>query len=263
MDGWIKYYRKSIQDPLYFSEPFTKWQAWTDLLLLANHKESTFTKRGIGIVIYTGQIGYDLETLAKRWKWSRGKAERYMKSLETDMKIVRQKSNVTTIISICNYIEYQSGDKANSKANSKAKYQKTDTNNNIKNKNEKNKEYIIIDFAQNFDFSFCTSGYEDLLKTWLSYKKSKNQTYKSEDSIKIFYKKLIEYSGSDLDKAKIIIENSMCNNWAGIFPMKETTNISKQENSRSYNRKSQLFKEAQEISNINKLATEREIKSAI
>ena len=31
----------------------------------------------------------------------------------------------------------------------------------------------------------------------------------------------------------------------------------------SFSRKSQLLKEAQEISNINKLATEREIKSAI
>lgn len=260
MDGWIKYYRKSVEDPLYFSEPFTKWQAWTDLLILANHKENTFTKRGISVVISTGQMGYDLETLAKRWKWSRGKAERYMKSLETDMKIVRQKSNVTTIISICNYIEYQSGDKANSKANSKAKSQKTDTNKNDKNKNdknEKNNEYNIIDFFQNFDFSFCSSEFEDLLKTWLSYKKSKNQTYKSEASIKIFYKKLLEYSGSDLDKAKIIIENSMCNNWSGIFALKETNQ------NNSYSRKAYLYEEMKKESKYNGLATKREIKSAI
>ena len=28
--GFIKLYRKTEEDELYFKEPFTKWQAWCD-----------------------------------------------------------------------------------------------------------------------------------------------------------------------------------------------------------------------------------------
>lgn len=30
--GWIRMYRKSVDDPMYFEEKFTRWQAWCDLL---------------------------------------------------------------------------------------------------------------------------------------------------------------------------------------------------------------------------------------
>ena len=43
-----------------------------------------------------------------------------VKTLENENQIVRQKNNVTTLISIVNYNEYQTDDKANSKPNSKA-----------------------------------------------------------------------------------------------------------------------------------------------
>jgi predicted transcriptional regulator len=134
-----------MDNPLYHSEPFNRTHAWIDLLLLANSNDNFFYKRGIRVNIQRGQIGHDTDTLAKRWKWSRGKVERYLTMLESDGMIVRQKSNVTTLISICKYDDYQANDKANSKANDKANGQQTakqtDTNKNDKNyKNEKNVE---------------------------------------------------------------------------------------------------------------------------
>jgi hypothetical protein len=134
-----------MDNPLYHSEPFNRTHAWIDLLLLANSNDNFFYKRGIRVNIQRGQIGHDADTLAKRWKWSRGKVERYLTMLESDGMIVRQKSNVTTLISICKYDDYQANDKANSKANDKANghqtVKQTDTNKNDKNyKNEKNVE---------------------------------------------------------------------------------------------------------------------------
>ena len=134
-----------MDNPLYHSEPFNRTHAWIDLLLLANSNDNFFYKRGIRVNIQRGQIGHDADTLAKRWKWSRGKVERYLTMLESDGMIVRQKSNVTTLISICKYDDYQANDKANSKANDKANghqtVKQTDTNKNVKNdKNEKNVE---------------------------------------------------------------------------------------------------------------------------
>jgi len=150
MEGWIRLYRKSIENQLYFSEPFTRWQAWMDMCIIANHKPGWFIKRGIRVDVGVGQIGWDLENLAKRWKWSRGKVERFFCMLENDGQIIRQKSNVTTLISICNYGKYQTDSKAKSNVNSKANdkadghqtAKQTDTNKNVKKKKKNDKEEI-------------------------------------------------------------------------------------------------------------------------
>lgn len=112
MDGWIKIYRKIADDPLYLSESFTRIQAWIDLLLVANYKDSYISKRGIRVIVKRGEVGYSVENLACRWRWSRGRVSRYLDALEVDGQIVRQKTNVTTLISICNYDVYQLGDTA-------------------------------------------------------------------------------------------------------------------------------------------------------
>ena len=107
MDGWVKLHRKIMDNPLYLSEPFTRMQAWIDLLLLANHKEGFFYVRGNKVTVGRGQIGTSSRTLASRWQWSRGKVERFLDELEQNGQIKPQKTNVITLISICNYIEYQ------------------------------------------------------------------------------------------------------------------------------------------------------------
>jgi hypothetical protein len=138
MSGWIKLHRQIMDNPLYFSEPFSRTQAWIDLLLLANHKENYFFKRGIKVTVSIGQVGYDIDSLSKRWQWSRGKVERFILHLEKEGNVVRQKNNVSTLISISKYKEYQSDSKANDKPNGHQTGNQTDTNKNEKNeKNEK------------------------------------------------------------------------------------------------------------------------------
>lgn len=147
MEGWIKLHRKIVDNPYYFSEAFTRSQAWIDLLILANHKDNFYYIRGVKVEVKRGQIGHSLENLAKRFRWSRGKAERFINELETSKQIVRQKNNVTTLFSIVNYNEYQQDSKADSNPNSKADgnqtvtqtVKQTDINKNVNNvKNEKN-----------------------------------------------------------------------------------------------------------------------------
>ena len=120
MEGYILLHRKLFDNPLYVSEPFNRALAWIDLLLLANYRESYYYVRGVKITVKRGQLGWGLDKLANRWKWSRGKVERFLCDLETEKQIVRQKNNVTTLISITKYEDYQTSSKADSKANSKA-----------------------------------------------------------------------------------------------------------------------------------------------
>jgi uncharacterized protein YdaU (DUF1376 family) len=58
---------------------------------------------------------------------------------------------------------------------------------------------------------------------WLQYKSEKGQTYKPA-GMKSFVKKLIKLSNGDETIAELIIEQSMANNWAGIFEFKDNGN---------------------------------------
>lgn len=134
-EGWIKLHRKIMDNPMYFSEPFTRTQAWIDLILLANHTNNFFYIRGNRVDVTRGQVGYSKEILSRRWGWSRGKTTRFIKQLETDGMLIQQKSSVTTLISICNYDTYQGDDTTDSTTDG----HQTDINKN--DKNDKNNIY--------------------------------------------------------------------------------------------------------------------------
>lgn len=212
--GWIKLYRKITENPLYFSEPFTRMQAWIDMLILAAHNDNFFYVRGNRVNISKGEIGYSQENLAKRWKWSRGRVSRFIKQLETDGMIVQQKSKIITTISIANYHTYQHGgttdDTTNSTTDGRQTVQQTDINKNVKNEKNVKEEYGLSD-----EFAV-------IVKDWFDYKKERRESYKSEKSKSAFVLKLKKLSGDNPIMARKIIEQSMANNWAGVFELKIT-----------------------------------------
>lgn len=115
--GYIKLYRSSLNDPLYLKEPFTKWQAWCDLILLAYFAPADFFVRGIRVKAKRGCVYKGTLELAERWKWSRGKVERFLSYLVSDKRVSIQKNNVISCISITNYEKYQQNDTTNESAN--------------------------------------------------------------------------------------------------------------------------------------------------
>ena len=155
MEGYILLHRKLFDNPLYVSEPFNRALAWIDLLLLANYRESYYYVRGVKITVKRGQLGWGLDKLANRWRWSRGKVERFLCDLETEQQIVRQKNNVTTLISITNYEDYQTNGKADNKANSKAS---SKADGHIIKKDNKDKE-VYGEFV-----TMTTKEYNELTK---------------------------------------------------------------------------------------------------
>jgi len=105
--GYIKLWRRLRDNPLWLSEPFTRGQAWVDLLMLANHKKSLIDIRGILVEIEEGQVLAGGEFLGGRWKWSRKKVSNFLKYLETAQQIAQQKSNVCTVVTITNWKDHQ------------------------------------------------------------------------------------------------------------------------------------------------------------
>lgn len=99
-NGWIKLWRKSQKNPLYFKEPFDKWHAWQDLLLMAEYEGKD-----------KGKLLITLKKLKNRWFW--GSTYKVLKFLENlkenfmiDFQSTRGRDGKTTI-TIKNYEVYQ------------------------------------------------------------------------------------------------------------------------------------------------------------
>ena len=102
-NGWIKYWRKSERNDLYFAEPFDKWHAWMDLLLMANPPDGSTGK--------PGTVKTSTETLKTRWSWgSRHKVRDFLGLLKgrfmIDFKTYDGKHG-GVLINIKNFEDYQ------------------------------------------------------------------------------------------------------------------------------------------------------------
>ncbi len=205
MEGWIKLHRKIAENSYYFSEKFTRSQAWIDLIIIANHKEGRFYIRGIKVIVKRGQIGWGIEKLSERWQWSKGKVVRFLSELENDKQITRQKNNVTTLISLTNYEKYQMVNKAVDTTNSKAKKHQTKNHAGINNNENinNNKEKLILPYNSN---SFKVK--------WSTLLKEKQWMGKSETALKTALKKLAEVGEFTAIK---MMDNAIIGEWKGLF----------------------------------------------
>lgn len=235
MSGWVKIYRKITDKKGYFAEPFCRNMAWVDLLLLANHDDNFFRVRGVRVDVKRGQVGHGLEKLAERWQWSRGKAERFLNELENESQIVRQKNNVTTLISVCNYQLYQDSDNANSKANSKANGQQTvkQTDINKKEKNEKNEKNekkntgasAGLFAAGEIVLPWNSKVFIESWERWKGYKEKQYKfKFKSIDSEQAALFDLSKMANGFENIALEIINQSLAKGWKGLFELKTNQN---------------------------------------
>jgi len=123
--GWIKLYRQ-IQDSWLWEEiPFSKGQAWIDLVLLANHQDKKVMWEGNLTIIKRGQFVTSIRKLSERWGWNKDKTLNFLRSLEADTMIDRDSDSKRTLITIAKYRDFQDSLECNSDSKSDTN---TDTN---------------------------------------------------------------------------------------------------------------------------------------
>lgn len=66
--------------------------------------------------------------------------------------------------------------------------------------------------------------YAEIFDLWLQYKKERRESYKSTRSLKTAYKQLVNLSDGNPEVARSIVNQSIANNWAGIFEPKGILN---------------------------------------
>lgn len=140
--GWIAIHREIEDNILWLSEPFSRGQAWIDLILMANHQENKILHDGNIETVGRGEKVTSLRYLSDRWSWSRTKTKKFLELLQNEEMITYKSTTKKTTYKIVNYNKYQDKD-SEEKATEKPqknirktseRHQK-ETNNNVNNDN--------------------------------------------------------------------------------------------------------------------------------
>ena len=108
-EGWIRLHRQFLDHWLCDEyRPLTKREAWENMLLWANYKETKVLINGQLLVCGRGQLLYSIGTWASKFNWTVGQVRQFFKLLENDNMIILEGMKYTTRLTICNYESYQS-----------------------------------------------------------------------------------------------------------------------------------------------------------
>lgn len=164
MEGWISIHRTLQNHFLWEDKPFSKGQAWIDLLLLVNHSDN---KIMIGNEVINVERGSHITSeikLMKRWGWSKSKVRNFLLLLENDSMIVKKTDSKKTTLTICNYDVWQdmkTAKRPEKDCKKTAKRLQKDTNNNDNNENndnnDNNKENTYVKKITDFFNEQCNS----------------------------------------------------------------------------------------------------------
>lgn len=142
--GWIALHR-SIRDHWLYQEKrtFSKYEAWLDLLMDANHQNKKILFDGSLIEVRRGQKITSIRQLCDRWSWSNTKVNKFLKTLEADGMLIKKSDSKKTLITIVNYDSYQKPTSEKTTVKRQQNVTETSlkhTNNNVNNDNNVNKD---------------------------------------------------------------------------------------------------------------------------
>ena len=153
MPGWISIHRCIWENWIWKDKPFSKGQAWIDILLMVNYEKGKVYFRDASYDVERGQKITSELKLAERWGWSRTKVRRFLNDLEMEQMLSVKRDNRKTIIEVANYNKYQDNitteNTSDDTTDDTTDVQQKNINNNINKSNKVNKENIyssVVDY---------------------------------------------------------------------------------------------------------------------
>lgn len=146
MKGWIRLYRKILENPIVCKDS-DFYSVWGYLILNATHKNYDTIFKGKRITLTPGQLITGRKEISKKFNISESKVQRILKTFEIEQQIEQQTSNINRLISVNNWDEYQSFEQQNEqRVNNKrtTSEQRVNTNNNVNNVNNVNNYKNIL-----------------------------------------------------------------------------------------------------------------------
>ena len=110
MAGFQKVYRSIQNHWLWEDKPFSRGQAFIDLILLVNHSDKKTVIDGEMVEVKRGSKITSLRKLGDGWGWSPSKVKKFLEQLQKDNMITFKCDNKKTVVTIENYNVYQDGE---------------------------------------------------------------------------------------------------------------------------------------------------------
>ena len=110
------------------------------------------------------------------------------------------------------------------KKNNKENFQKKEEKQTKKDGPFLGEEFTLTGDDRKPAYDFVSPMFEKPFMAWLDYKRERKESYKSRKSLKVCYTHLVNMSHGSPDTAMAIVEQSMANNWAGLFELKNENN---------------------------------------
>lgn len=143
LEGWIKVYRKLLDDPVACKDS-DYLAVWIYLLTHATHKKYETIFKNERIFLLPGQLITGRKAISKKFKVSESKVQRILKTFEIEQQIEQVSSNQNRLITILKWDLYQQSEQENEQPVNNERTtneQPVNTNKNVKNiKNVKNKD---------------------------------------------------------------------------------------------------------------------------
>ena len=226
MEGWIKIHRKILEWEWY--DDNNVFRLFFHLLMTANYEEKSWH----GITIGRGQIVTSVDNLSKQIGLSAQQIRTALCKLKSTQEITIKTTNKFTLITICNYEKYQFTDNTEQQTkqqtnNNKITNEQQTNNNNIRNKEYKKERSVNI-YAQAVEelqpeIKESVMQCADEIEKWVDYKKNEfHKAYKTAATFKTFLNKLYTLGNGNPETMKAIIEQSIANQYQGIFELKKT-----------------------------------------
>ncbi len=136
--GYIMLHRQIMDNPLWQDKPFSKGQAWMDLIMMANYAPGDALLKGHIVHLERGQLIRSLDTLSSRWGWSVKKVRNFLYTMQTQKMVTSQGTPQGTLITIENYDLYNNQGQAQEQAKVKAEGKQRASRGQRIKKNKKN-----------------------------------------------------------------------------------------------------------------------------
>lgn len=138
MDGWVKLYRKILDNPVICKDG-DYLAVWIYLLLKATHKEVPKVFKGEKIILKQGQLITGRKVISEKLSIQESKVTRIINSFIFEQQIEQETSNQNRLITILNWHLYQESEQQLEQPMNNERT--TDEQPVNTNKNERKKEY--------------------------------------------------------------------------------------------------------------------------
>lgn len=224
--GWVPIHRELSGHWVWNEKPFSKGQAWVDLILAANHEVGKTAFDGGFIEIERGCLLTSEVKLASRWGWSRKKVHRFLELLEADSMLSRccpvgvpNMAQKGAYLRLCNYEDWQitgtAKEQARNRSGTGEEQAKHTNNKNNKNNNDKKVIKNIGDIITEYTEDEIL---REVLREFASYR-AKGKSAFTPHAMKLITINLDKLARTPSEKVDIL-NQSIERGWTGVFAIK-------------------------------------------